>query len=107
MLTYMILTFGLRPVVALWFIAQTKLDWAANHPPDSKLADELQIDKLPALSMANLRGLLQVVMPLEELTVEQAIDLVIKHLVERAASTRSRLKNQSSKPRKRKRKKPT
>jgi SRSO17 transposase len=93
--------------LALWFIAQTKLDWATNHPPDSKLADELQIDKLPALSMANLRGLLQVVMPLEELTVEQAIDLVIKYLVERAASTRSRLKNQFPKPRKRKRKKLT
>ena len=93
--------------LALWFIAQTKLDWAESHPPDSKLATELQIDKLPALSMANLRCLLRVVMPLEQLTVEQAIDLVIKHLVERAASTRSRLKNQSPKPRKRKRKKLT
>lgn len=93
--------------LALWFIAQTKLAWAESHPPDSKLAAELQIDKLPALSMAILRCLLQVVMPLEQLTVEQAIALVTKHLVERAASTRSRLKNQSSKLEKSKRKKPT
>jgi SRSO17 transposase len=93
--------------LALWFIAQTKLDWAESHPPDSKLADELQIDKLPALSMANLRFFLQAVMPLKQLTVDQAIALVIKHLVGRSASTRSRLKNQPQKPRKRKRRKYT
>ena len=93
--------------LALWFIAQTKLAWAENHPPDSTLADELQIDKLPALSMANLRVLLQAVMPLKQLSVDQAIDLVVKHLVERSASTRSRLKNHSRKTKKRKRKKLT
>ena len=93
--------------LALWFIAQTKLDWATSHSPDSKLTAELQIDKLPALSMANLRCLLQVVMPLKQLTVQQAIALVIKHLVNRAASTRSRLKTQSPKLKKIKRKKLT
>jgi len=93
--------------LALWFIAQTKLAWATSHPPDSKLAAELQLDRLPALSMANLRSLLQIVMPLKQLTVEQGINLVATHLVGRAASTRSRLKNQSQKPKKIKRKKPT
>ena len=93
--------------LALWFIAQTKLNWAEKHPPDSKLASELQIDKLPALSMANLRTLLQAVMPLKQFSVDQAIDLVVKHLVARSASTRSRRKNQPQKLRNRKRKKLT
>jgi len=93
--------------LALWFIAQTKLDWAEKYPRDSKLVNELQIDKLPAFSMANLRELLLAVMPLKQLSVNQAIALVVRHLVERAASTRSRLKNQSQKPRKTKRRKPT
>jgi SRSO17 transposase len=93
--------------LALWFIAQTKLDWEAEHPPDSKLADELQVDKLPALSMANIRLMLQAVMPLQKLSVEQATDQVVKHLVNRSASTRSRLKRQPKKRKKKKRKKPT
>lgn len=81
--------------LALWFVAQAKLDWAESHPPDPDLASELQIEKLPALSMANVRLLLQTVMPLEQLTVDQAVDIVVKHLVNRAASTRSRLKKQT------------
>jgi SRSO17 transposase len=80
--------------LALWYIAQTKLDWAQAHPRDPKLAEELQLDQLPALSMANLRLLLQAVMPLEQLSVEQAIDLVVTHLVNRSTSTQSRLKTQ-------------
>ncbi len=80
--------------LALWFIALTKLDWREKYPPDSELAGKLEIEKLPALSMANIRLLLQAVMPLKQLTVEQAIDLVVKHLVNRSNSTRSRLKSQ-------------
>ncbi len=70
------------------------MDWREKYPPDSKLTGELEIEKLPALSMANIRLLLQAVMPLKQLTVEQAIDLVVKHLVNRSNSTRSRLKSQ-------------
>ena len=78
--------------LALWFIAQTKLDWAEKYPHDPELVKKLQIDKLPALSMANIRLLLQAVMPLEQLTVDQAVNVVIKQMTNRAASTRSRLK---------------
>ena len=50
------------------------------------------MERLPALSVANVRELLQAVMPLEQLSPEQARRLVVKHLVDRSRSTRSRLK---------------
>lgn len=88
--------------LTLWFVAQTKLNWAEKHPPDPDLAEQLQIEKLPSLSMANVRLLLEAVMPLPRLSENQAINLVVKHLVNRSASTRSRKKKQA-KERKRKR----
>jgi SRSO17 transposase len=80
--------------LAVWFVAQTKLDWAQTHPPDPSLVDQLQLDVLPALSMANVREMLQAVLPLRHLSPEQATALVIKHLVNRSRSTRCRLKAQ-------------
>jgi hypothetical protein len=53
--------------------------------------------ELPELSVANVRELLKAVMPLEQLTSEQATDLVISHLVNRASSTASRLMAQRKK----------
>ena len=79
--------------LALWFIAQTKLDWARAHPPDPTLRDQLQVPALPTLSFANVRELLKAVLPLPQLTPEQATRLVVSHLVKRAASTRSRSKH--------------
>ena len=76
--------------LALWFIAQTKLDWALSHPADSTLLDQLQVPKLPALSFANVRELLKATMPLPYLSPDQATQLVVSHLVKRSASTRSR-----------------
>lgn len=93
--------------LALWFVAQTKLNWAEKHPADPDLVHALQLDKLPALSMANIRLLLQAVMSLPQLSAEQATDRVIKHLVNRSASTRSRLKKQAKERKTRKRKKVT
>jgi len=52
---------------------------------------------LPTLSVANVRELLQAVMPLPQLPPEQATHLVVKHLVKRSRSTRSRLLTQRSK----------
>jgi len=75
-----------------WFIAQTKLDWRKEHPRDPELGKELGLDQLPPLSMANVRELLRAVMPLPQLTVERATDLVVEHLVNRARSRKSRLK---------------
>lgn len=80
--------------LTLWFIAETKLDWSQQHPRDPELVRQLELEVLPALSMANVREMLQAVMPLEQLSPEQATRLVVKHLVNRSRSTRSRLKAQ-------------
>lgn len=80
--------------LALGFVAETKLDWAKTYPRDPELVQQLEVEVLPALSMANLRELLQAVMPLDQLSPDEATRLVIKHLVKRANSTRSRLNAQ-------------
>ncbi len=81
--------------LALWFAAETKLDWSQQHPRDTKLTHELEVAVLPALSMANIRELLKAVMPLKQLSPEEATQLVISHLVNRSRSTSCRLKAQS------------
>ncbi len=80
--------------LALWFVAETKLDWAQTHPRDLELTHQLEVDVLPALSMANVRELLRAVLPLKQLSPEEATRLVIMHLVKRSRSTRCRLKAQ-------------
>jgi SRSO17 transposase len=80
--------------LALWFAAETKLDWAQQHPRDPELARQLEVEVLPALSMANVRELLQASMPLQQLSQGEAIRLVTQHLFHRSRSTRSRLKTQ-------------
>jgi SRSO17 transposase len=85
--------------LALWFIAEIKLDWAQAYPRDPELIHQLKVEVLPSLSMANVREMLKAVLPLDQLSPEQATYLVIKHLVNRAHSTRSRLKANRGKPR--------
>jgi len=80
--------------LALWFVAEIKLDWAQLHPRDPQLVRQLEIAVLPTLSMANIRELLKAVLPLKQLSPKQARRLVVKHLVNRSRSTRSRLKAQ-------------
>ena len=53
----------------------------------------MEVEVLPALSTANVRELLKAVLPVPHLTPEEATDLVITHLVNRARSTSSRLKS--------------
>ena len=84
-------------ILAGWFVAQTKGEWATQHGRDGTLAEELGVHSLPALSVANVRELLQAVMPLQQLSPEQARRLVVKHLVDRSRSTGSRLKAQRHK----------
>lgn len=79
-------------ILASWFIAQAKNEWALTHQRDPELPKALGVDELPALSMANLRELLRAVMPLKQLTVEQATEQVITHLTNRVRSRKSRLK---------------
>jgi len=80
--------------LALWFIAETKLDWAQAYPRDPELIQQLEVEVLPALSMANVREMLRAVLPLKQLSPEQATRLVVKHLVNRSRSTSSRLRAQ-------------
>jgi SRSO17 transposase len=81
-------------ILATWFIAQTKHEWAQTYARDAALAQDLQVDQLPALSTANVRELLQAVLPLPQLSPEEATRLVVKHLVNRAHATASRLRAQ-------------
>ena len=81
-------------VLASWFVAQTKLEWARDYPRDPALLKELETDVLPALSVANVRELLRAVMPLKRLTEAQATERVIEHLLNRTRSRKSRLKKQ-------------
>jgi len=78
-------------ILATWFIAQTKLDWANTYARDAHLSQQLELATLPALSVANVRELLQAAMPLPQLSPEQATRLVVQHLVNRSRSMRSRL----------------
>jgi SRSO17 transposase len=84
-------------IMATWFIAETKYDWANTYARDPQLAQELDVKALPALSVANVRKLLQATMPLPQLSPDQATQLVVNHLVNRSRSTRSRHKSQSKK----------
>ena len=78
---------------ALWFIATTKLDWAKDCQRDPELAQQLELKALPELSTANVRQMLRAVMPLPQLSPEEAQAQVVKHLVNRSHSTASRLRN--------------
>jgi len=80
--------------LALWFIVETKLDWAGQYPRDPELVHLLELEVLPALSMSNIREMLKAVMPLKKLSPEEATQLVVKHLVNRSRSTSCRLKAQ-------------
>ena len=80
--------------LASWFVAQTKLEWAQAYARDLELARQLEVEVLLVLSVANVRELLRAVLPLKQLSPEQATRLVIKHLVNRSRSTSSRLKTQ-------------
>jgi len=76
----------------LWFIATTKLDWAKDCQRDPELLQQLELEALPALSTANVREMLRAVMPLPQLSPEEAQAQVVKHLVNRSRSTASRLR---------------
>lgn len=84
-------------ILASWFIAQTKEEWAQKYSRDPHLAQELGLKELPALSVANIREMLIAAMPLPDLSPRQATQLVVKHLVNRSRSTRSRHKSHPKK----------
>ena len=55
----------------------------------------MEVEVLPALSTANVREMLKAAMPLPQLMPEHATQLVVRHLVNRARSTSSRLETQN------------
>lgn len=81
-------------ILASWFIAETRWDWRAQFPPDDTLRSELGVDVLPTLSLDNVRELLRSTMPLQQLSISEAQDLVSIHLLNRTRSRQSRLKKQ-------------
>ncbi|HUJ75662.1 MAG TPA: IS701 family transposase [bacterium] len=82
--------------VALFYIAETKLDWAREWPRDPELVEQLHLHVLPALSMANVRELLRAALPLPRLSEEQALRLVAKHLFNRSKSKASRIRKRAA-----------
>jgi SRSO17 transposase len=78
-------------ILASWFIADTRLDWMICYVHDPALLEHYEVDVLPLLSVSNVRELLRAAMPLPQLTPQQAAELVVKHLVNRTRSRRSRL----------------
>lgn len=81
--------------LALGFIAETKLEWRTQYARDPELAREMEVEVLPALSTANVREMLKAALPVPDLTPEEATQLVVRHLVNRARSTSSRLEAQN------------
>lgn len=79
-------------IMANWFITETRLDWAQKYERDPELLEKYETEVLPALSVANVRELLRATMPLPQLSLQQAAELVIKHLDNRSRSRKSRLR---------------
>jgi hypothetical protein len=82
--------------LASWFIAQIQLDWTERFPRAPSLAEELGVEVLPRLSLANVCELLRAAMPLPRLSNREARELIVTHLLNRTRSRRSRLKKQAS-----------
>lgn len=84
-------------ILASWFIATTRLDWMKRFQRDPALLEKYEIDVLPMLSVRNVRELLRAAIPLPQLSIEDAADLVVKHLTNRTRSRKSRLRKQQEK----------
>ena len=82
-------------ILASWFVAETRLDWAVEFPPDSQLLRDYETDVLPRLSLSNVCELLRAALPLRQLSTQEAAALVIQHLDNRTRSRRSRLRRHS------------
>ena len=79
-------------ILASWFIAETRLDWMTRLQRDPALLSHYEVDVLPLLSISNVRALLRAAMPLPQLSTDEAAALVVKHLINRTRSRKSRLR---------------
>lgn len=83
--------------MALCFYNELKGQQRQAYASEEEVKKNLEIDCLPDLSLANVKELLSVVLPLPELTLKQAHEFVISKLMNRAKSTASRAKKQARK----------
>ena len=67
---------------------------AAIRLSRSRISQELGIERLPSLSISNVRELLKATLPLPQVTQAQATRLVVTHLVHRSRSIACRLRKQ-------------
>ncbi|KJU81757.1 transposase, partial [Candidatus Magnetobacterium bavaricum] len=84
--------------LACWFATTVKIEFARNREVDPEIANQFEIEVLPMLSLANIRLLLVSVMPLKQLTIDQAIEQINDKFFNRASSTESRLKKLDNVP---------
>jgi SRSO17 transposase len=75
--------------LALYFVMSVRHEWSQKYPRAAELKEEFGLEKLPALSVANIRELLRAVLPLRQFTPAEALRVVTAHLEKRARSTRS------------------
>jgi SRSO17 transposase len=85
-------------ILASWFVAETRLDRISRFAQDPALLAKYEVEVLPLLSVSNVLELLQAAMPLPQLSPRDATDLVVKHLVNRTRSRKSRLRHQLRSP---------
>ncbi len=78
-------------ILASWFVAETRLDWQARFPQEPALLAQYETEFLPLLSVSNVLTLLRAALPLRQLSPEEAIQLVVEQLGNRARSRKSRL----------------
>jgi len=80
--------------VALVFMASVKLRQRTQYQQADIVQKEIGIEQLPDLSLANVKELMRAVMPLPQLTEQQATKKVINTLFKRSKSTASRRRKQ-------------
>jgi SRSO17 transposase len=82
--------------IALMFLAKVKLNQRPHYETPEAVKKETSLERLPDLSLANVKELMRSVMPMPQLTKEQARQKIIQTLFDRTRSTASRLRKQKS-----------
>lgn len=81
--------------VALLYMADLKMQLRQNQSDIHQVQEQFpDVQKLPDLSLSNVKELLKATFPLPSLNKKQAVDLVIGHLFRRTRSTQSRQKKE-------------
>jgi hypothetical protein len=65
---------------------------------DPALLKQYEVEVLPLFSVRNVRELLRAAIPLPKLSIQEAADLIVEHLINRTRSRKSRLRTHQEKP---------